>query len=564
MPVCHNSWCKQPFEVTEDDLKFYEKVSPIFAGKKELIPPPELCPDCRMQRRVTWRNERTLYHRKCDLTGASIISMYAADKPFPVYQQKKWWSDEWDPLDYGRKVEFDTPFFDQFKSLFNVVPQMALYNVLCEHNCEYVNIEYDDKNCFMCFGGGYAEDCYYGTVVIRSKNCVDCMKLNLCEQCYELQYSERCHRCFYSRNLQGCNDCWFCYDCQGCSDCFGCAGLRNKHHYFFNVPLSKSDYEANLHNAQTDCFSSLQTLAARFRRDVLSKVVHRFARILGSEQCSGDYITNSKNCDHCFEIDESRDLKYVTLSEQLKDSRDCYITGWPAELCYDSMSQCVNAYHNCFSNFCWSGSAELLYCDHCFSCQHCFGCVGLRHRTFCILNMQYSKEDYEALVPKIIEHMRRTKEWGEFFPVALSPFTYNESIAQEYFPLSKEEVKKRGWQWREEKDEMPKVSKVIPAEKLPDSIDDIPDDILHWAIQCKATKRPFRIVKQELDFYRTMHLPLPRLHPDERHRRRMALRNPRKLWKRNCMKCQKSIETTYSPDRPETVYCEECYLKEVY
>jgi len=30
---------------------------------------------------------------------------------------------------------------------------------------------------------------------------------------------------------------------------------------------------------------------------------------------------------------------------------------------------------------------------------------------YCILNKQYSKEEYEELVPKIIEHMQKTGEW---------------------------------------------------------------------------------------------------------------------------------------------------------
>ncbi|MDD5026301.1 MAG: hypothetical protein PHH13_02885 [Candidatus Peribacteraceae bacterium] len=562
--TCANPWCKTSFEVTQDDLQFLEKISPVSGGKKELIPPPKLCPDCRMQRRVSWRNERTLYKRTCNLTGESIISMYSAEKPFPVYQQKKWWSDEWDPLNYGRDIALTASFLDQFAALLRVVPVASLHNVLCEQNCDYVNIEYDDKNCFMCFGGGYCEDCEYGNVVIRSKNCVDCLKLNLCEQCYELMYSERCNRCFFSQNLQGCNNCWLCYDCQGCSDCFGCAGLRNKHHCFLNEQLSPGDYQAHMQEVQTGHFSHMQEHARRFRNDILLKSIHRYARILASEECIGDYITNSQNCFHCFEVDESRDLKYVTLAEGLKDSRDCYITGWPAELCYDSMSQCLNAYHNSFSNFCWDGSAELLYCDHCFACQHCFGCVGLRHRQYCILNKQYTKEAYERLVSQTIKHMRKTDDWGEFFPVSMSPFAYNETVAQEYFPMTKGEVLNRGWKWREQKDEMPKANKVILAAELPNSIDDIPDDILNWAIQCEVTGRPFKITKQELGFYRQMKLSIPHLHPDERYDRRLALRNPRKLWGRKCMKCQKAIQTTYAPERPEIVFCEECYLKEVY
>jgi hypothetical protein len=59
-------------------------------------------------------------------------------------------------------------------------------------------------------------------------------------------------------------------------------------------------------------------------------------------------------------------------------------------------------------------------------------------------------------------------------------------------------------------------------------------------------------------------LPIPRRHPDQRHLDRMALRNPRKLFDRKCDKCQVDMKTTYAPERKETVYCEECYNKEVY
>gem|GEM_PF-4334749 len=45
---------------------------------------------------------------------------------------------------------------------------------------------------------------------------------------------------------------------------------------------------------------------------------------------------------------------------------------------------------------------------------------------------------------------------------------------------------------------------------------------------------------------------------------RIAKRNPRKLVTRNCDKCQQSITTSYPLNSPYKVYCEECYLKEVY
>ena len=108
------------------------------------------------------------------------------------------------------------------------------------------------------------------------------------------------------------------------------------------------------------------------------------------------------------------------------------------------------------------------------------------------------------------------------------------------------------------------MEKVIPAEMLPDHLDQIPDDILNWAITCEVTGKPFKITPQELRFYRKMALPVPRRSWFERHLDRFHQRNPRHLWKRNCMKCGKEMQTTYAPERPEIVYCEECYLKEVY
>ena len=110
----------------------------------------------------------------------------------------------------------------------------------------------------------------------------------------------------------------------------------------------------------------------------------------------------------------------------------------------------------------------------------------------------------------------------------------------------------------------PQVSKIIPAEKLPENISDIPDDILNWAIECEITKKPFKIIKPELEFYRKHNLPIPRRHPDQRHLDRMKLRNPRKLFERNCDKCGANMQTTFAPERKEIVYCEKCYEKEVY
>src|SRR3989338_3064608 len=76
--------CKTNFKIRKEDLIFYDQIK---------VPPPLCCPDCRMQRRLAFRNERTLYKRVCDLCKKDGISIYPNGTPFPVYCHKCWWGD---------------------------------------------------------------------------------------------------------------------------------------------------------------------------------------------------------------------------------------------------------------------------------------------------------------------------------------------------------------------------------------------------------------------------------------------------------------------------------------
>jgi hypothetical protein len=161
--------------------------------------------------------------------------------------------------------------------------------------------------------------------------------------------------------------------------------------------------------------------------------------------------------------------------------------------------------------------------------------------------------------------MKKTGEWGRFFDQSLNPFAYNEGSAQEFFPLSKKQALEQDFHWREAEEDQTSVSRVIPASELPDTVDVVPDDILNWAVKCEQTGRIFRIIKQELTFYREHSIPIPHTHPNIRFENRVArYANAPVLYARTCMKCLKDIQTTYAPDRSEIVYCEDCYLKEVY
>jgi len=550
---CSN--CGSTFEVTQEDLTFLERVSPVFQDKKYPIPPPTLCSGCRLQRRRAFRNCRKLYKRKCDLTGEEVISVFSPDKPHKVYGQEAWYGDDWNPLDHGRDFDFSRTFFEQFKELSIQAPHWSKIAFNCE-NSDYCLHSGFLKNCYLTTSSIECEECHYSYRAFSCTHCLDCSNLHTGELCYSCIDSELLNNCLYLQNSKQCRDSAFCFDCASCSDCLLCVGLRNKKHCIRNQQLPKEEYEKERDTLLKKGMSYLIDELEILKKKTPHRALHNF----NSEDCTGDFIFNSKNIIEGYFMNDSEDSKYVQEGKKTVLSQDCSNP--------DEFVECYEVESSAFCNrvlFCDNLIANnSFYCSTCIKIDDCFGCVGLHKKQYCILNKQYTKEEYEELVPKIIEHMKKENEWGEFFPVEVSPFAYNETMAQEDYTMTKEEVTKKGWNWRDEIDEIPKVEKIIPADKLPAQIDDIPDDVLNWAIKCEATDRPFRIVKQELEFYRRMKLPIPHFHPDERHKRRMALRNPRKLWDRKCDKCSKEIQTTYSPERPEKVYCEECYLKEVY
>ncbi|MDD5469916.1 MAG: hypothetical protein PHO92_03940 [Candidatus Peribacteraceae bacterium] len=552
MPSCKQ--CSSAFEVTKEDLAFLEKVSPVFQGEKELIPPPQLCPDCRLQRRFTFRNEWKLYHRKCDFTGKQMVSVYSPDKPYKVFEQQVWWSDAFDPLQYGREYDFGRSFFTQFDVLNRAVPKCAIHNANSE-NCEYTNYSAENRNCYLVVGGLGAEDCLYSYRVFYSSDCVDCYDLIRCQRCYECSESHMLYDCVSCRNCQNSSDLLHCIDCTGCQHCYGCAGLRNKKFHIYNTPFSEQEYREKVQALGVIPSSAVQ-------QDIFKlhlRVPHRFAQIIQSEGSTGDQLLECRDCTDCFTFKHSQDCSHCLIGEKSRDCRDCNFCD-NCEMQYNCCNLEKN-YQNICGMFVWY-CKDMLYCMNCLNSHHCFGCSGLKKHSYCILNRQYTKEEYEEFVPKMIEHMRQSGEWGLYFDPALSPFGYNESLAHEYFPLTKKDALGRGWKWFEESQSQEQY--FGPAVEISEHISEVGDDVTRQILRCSITGKPYKIIPQELQFYRTMGIPIPRKCPDQRHKERMALRNPRKLWSRKCQKCGKGIETTYAPERPEIVYCEECYLSTVY
>jgi hypothetical protein len=320
--------------------------------------------------------------------------------------------------------------------------------------------------------------------------------------------------------------------------------------------------------------------------ETLLKTIRKFAFSEKNVNSTGENIFESKNIKECFHVNKSENCAYCVDDSDIKDSYDVYEAAFNCELQYD----CHGCNRTSISK--WSSvsydSHNLFYSDICYNSNNLFACIGLRSKSYCILNKQYTKEQYEELLPKIIKHMNdmpyidskgRIYKYGEFFPPELSPFTYNETIAQEYFPLTKEEAIAQGYKWKEKEERNYQID--IKNEEIPDNIKEVKEDIIGKVIECEHQGKcneqcteAFKIIPDELKFYQRMNLPLPHLCPNCRHYNRLKQRNPLKLWHRSCMcdkdthdhkgKCPNEFETSYSPERPEIVYCEKCYNREIY
>src|SRR3989344_4130975 len=333
-------------------------------------------------------------------------------------------------------------------------------------------------------------------------------------------------------------------DCRSCTNCVGCVGLKQKTFCIFNEQVDKATYDAFLRDHPLSDPRSMAFILAK-QRELRKQLPQRHFFGLHNTNVSGNHIYNAKNVHDSFDVKGGENSRFVYTSRKAMDTYDAAFSP-DIELSYEAIT-CLGSNRLLFTHMCMTCS-DAIYSDNCFNSHNILGCAGMKSAEYCIFNKKYSKEEYEALKTRIIERMRKTGEWGEFFPPALSPFKHNEAIAQEYFPLSKEEAVAGGFGWT---DEIPTTvgQETISNDALPANPQGYSDDLLKHILKCDTCGRNYRFAPQELSFYKQLSLSLPRQCFNCRHARRMSLRNVRKLWDGECAKCNAAFRTSYSPDQ---------------
>ena len=549
-------YCTKEFSITPEDIKFYKKLR---------VPPPTLCPTCRRMRRLAASFLLRFYKTKCVAPGhiESTISIIPPDSPFKIYDWEYYRTYEWDPFSFGISPDSSRSFFDLFWDFRKEVPQPAIVRDPANIDSDYTMLGRNLKRGYFVAAGWNSERVYYSTSIFKhSEDIMDSNMVTTGSHCYEANFSRDIQNTDFIYFSNDCYSCRFMYDSKNCHDCFGCVNLRNRSYCFFNEQLAKDEYEKRVASLNLGKRSELLKIKERFW-DLVKKEPIRALRNENAINSVGSFIVNSKNCYEVYGAEHCENIRYADITVGNKDSMDYAVSGG-SELLYETVgigSQASNVKFSFGSKF--ITDSEFLI--NCKLSNNCFACIGLENQSYCILNRKYEPAEYFRIVDEIKTAMLERGEYGEFFPLKFSSYAYRDSTAGMVFPLTKEEMNSLGITIFKEGDEdIPHDGPaLLKGAEIPDDIRDVTDSILEKTLICSLTQRPFRIIADELEFYRRKQLPLPTIHPNERIKQRYLLANPYRLYDEKCDKCGKKTKSMYKKSDGFHPYCEDCYRGEV-
>jgi hypothetical protein len=430
---------RQDFETSEFEREY--------CGKHDL-PLPVTCPAERMRTLCAFRPAHYLFPTECSRSKQRILSCFPPDRGLTVYDVDAWLSDGWDARDYGRPYDFSRSFFDQFEELLAVVP---LPGTSATHasleNSDYCNGVTGAKNCYLVFSGTQIDDCLYGRFLYRSRDLLDCFYVKDSELCVGCRDITGGYNLLLCEHCAHCSDSVFLAQCRSCRHCYACVNLLNQEYCWFNEPLGAQEWTRRRADLDLGDAEVLEAERSRFVRFKAGQPL-RCVQGVNYENSSGNFLNEVKDCRQCCMASESEALEHCIWMNRARFSLFTAGFGHNSELLYGCSGVGNAAYNLKFSAQCRAGVRDLEYCYLAESNTHdCFGCLSLRNASHCILNKQYTPQEYAELLPRVKAHMRATGEYGEFFPPRLCPFAYNQTDAVFFFPLERDAAIARGYRW---------------------------------------------------------------------------------------------------------------------
>lgn len=548
-----SQYCEKEFELNGDDIIFLKKFK---------VPFVELCTTCRRQLRYAFINQIDIYKKVCSAPGhyEEVISTIPPISPYKIYDTDYFRNASWSPMDYGIRFDLSKSFFEQLHNLRLSVPHIAITGDPASINSEYSVNGKNLRNAYRVTGGRESENIWYTVVVFNSKEIMDGFYVTKSENCYEIVISSNCYNCDFVYFSDNCMDSSFLYDCKNCSNCIGGINLRNAKYVYFGEQLTKEQYEEKTKEFSISSIEKQDRFKKIFWNLVKNSPV-RAERVINSVNSTGVLINNSKDCIDgigCFGAENTRHCDMLTNTKESMNAS----TSSGGEGLYETISVGSQSANIKFSVLA-KGCSDSDFLINCTNCVNCFGCVGLENKSYCLLNQQYTKEEYYKLVEEIKCIMLESGEYGRFLPIPLSCFAYNGSNAHDSFPVDKDFAIKIGSTWQEERNTDLKDIEVVSKDEIFKNIKSVNEKIIDKAIKCSKSNRPFRIIKSELEFLQKRNIALPSIHPKERMLERFSKISSYRKYENFCKKCNKKIFSIYKPEDNWITYCDTCYQHEV-
>ena len=603
----HNCiWCDEEFPLFEKEKKFLDKND---------FPVSELCFDCRIRNMIMRRNDKKLFWRKSDKSWKKILSLFSDNYNWKVYDYS-----EYDKEEGFWNINFQIPeswnYLETYYKLLKKVPRSGTDIFWSNENIWYCNRAWYLKNSyysFRCFGD--SEDIYFSAIISGSKdvyNSSDVYSSSIVSDSVRIHNS---YKVFHSDDIHDSKKIYFCYDLKNCEDCIFSSNQVWKKYLIFNKQYSEEEYNKMKNDFIESTWSyNIYNWFVNKYYDLLSRSIKKATNNIWSEKSFWDQLDNSKSSIYCFWVLWPEDCinSHIWFPSPQKSVFSSYWF-WQIESMYFSSWSWPET--NCYFSMNTENWSDTYHSQKLKNCKNSLFCFWIQDQEYSIFNKRYEKEEYKKNFQKIKNDMIQSWFRWKFFSPEKSPFTINDTILGEDFPLRKiifvknynwedfddlqsleryEEILDEDWKWdiyilepdkliskaildlywkqkmkttwrtKESEVNIPEWIKLINYDDLVDDIMDVDNTILEDAIICKDSKRPFRIVKKELEFYKKYNIPLPRIHPDIRIKEKNKRKPKIWLYLVKCNKCNEETLSVHRWDKWYKIYCESCYNKEIY
>ena len=462
-----------------------------------------------------------------ELGSWDILNLYKRNGKICRYPEseriKKLWNNFWeDAPTFTREYDFSLSFLANFQALQDTIPMQYTLQFGSNENCEYMDGVFLGKNVYLSFiiGFGAENICYSAFCYIDVANIMNSFLVakNSSEVSDSIGISES-YKIYYSKNISNSSNIWFSTNLIGCHECIGCDNLENQSYRIDNMSYEKDIYE----KMKFEILREKQNFQKIWTHIQKRKIVN-----FASTNVQGKGIVKSSNIESWLWINNMHNWRNIVLGngnnwcQNMYDSLD---VGIDVSDYYGVMWAGGIGTHDVYCSLQIADCSNIYYSQYMDNSHHCIGCIWLKNKSYCILNKQYTKEEWEILAEKIFASMEADGTLGDFFPASMNPFYFNDTLA--YLiddTFTKEEIEKDGYLWRDEpiRADIPDGMKIVKNTEL--DIFQWLSESGEWYIDPEVLKvvisdekgNYYRIVQMEYDFLMKHALPLPTMHWLER------------------------------------------------